>query len=133
MTDAPTVRAWWCERMPVFAAAADRFGWAGRLDAAAADIANGTPIADAIAAHRLPLDPADAVEDEDVETMKGADPTDLSALGVPGFVVRGSYRCPATPACGRAATADPDTGRAPRCWVTDRQMVRRLPRFGGRG
>jgi hypothetical protein len=131
--DAADLRAWWCGRLPFFAAAADRFGWQGRLDAAAADIAAGTPITEAIATHRLPVDPADAgAAGRRPETMKGTDPVDLTALGVPAVAVRGPYRCPASTPCGRTAAADPATGRAPRCWLADQQMVRRLPRFGGR-
>ncbi|WP_431970147.1 hypothetical protein [Nocardia sp. bgisy134] len=126
-----TARAWWCENLPAFTEIAEQAGWRGALDAAVADIAAGTAVAEAIRDRGLPVDPAEAVTPRPAPGDRhGIDPSDLDRFGVPAVPVRGGYGCP-TRACDRRATADPRTGHRPRCAIGDTDMVRRLPGLRG--
>ncbi|GHJ43517.1 hypothetical protein Cs7R123_08590 [Catellatospora sp. TT07R-123] len=122
--------AWWCENLPRFTEHADEYRWRHLLDAANADIRAGVPVADALAAHHLPIDPVD-----DLSHQKSwYDPANLDGLRpVQAVPVVGRYTCPAAVRrCGRRDDPDRATGHEPRCGLHGLPMTRHAPPTGGR-
>jgi hypothetical protein len=120
--DDAELTGWLCAHLPDLAAAAGRDRWAHKLDAAIADIHSGTPVAQALAYHHLPIDSA-AASDEQARIAKG-DPGVLNQLNIDPVAVTGNYTCPATPPCPRRAQRDAD-GHEPRCGVHGKTMTLR--------
>ena len=121
-SDDADLTAWLCTQMPRLAAEASRHRWAHKLDAALADIRVGTPAAQALADHHLPIDPA-AASSEQARIARG-DPGVLEELNIDPVAVTGDYACPGTPPCPRRAQPDAD-GHEPRCGVHGKTMTLR--------
>ncbi|CCH17830.1 hypothetical protein [Micromonospora lupini] len=126
MTTAPVddadLTAWLCTYLPALTDAANQHRWAHKLTAAIGDIRAGTPVAQALANHHLPIDIA-AAGAEQVRISRG-DPGLLDDLNIDPVAVTGPYTCPATPPCPRRG--QPDThGHQPRCGVRGTTMTLR--------
>lgn len=120
--DDSDLTAWLCTHLPRLAVDAARHRWAHKLDAALADIRAGTPAAQALTTHHLPIDPSSASR-EQARIARG-DPGVLDTLGIDPVNVTGAYTCPATPPCPRRAQPGPD-GHEPRCGVHGKTMTLR--------
>jgi hypothetical protein len=114
--------AWLCTHLPRLADAADQHRWASQLAAAVADIRAGTPTAEALANHRLPVDISTAAAEQ--AGISRGDPGILKDLNIDPVTVTGPYTCPADPPCGRRAQPDAQ-GHEPRCGVHGRIMTLR--------
>jgi hypothetical protein len=113
---------WLCIYLPTLAAAAEQNRWRHKLDAALDDIRTGTPVAQALADHHLPVD-LDAARGEQARISRG-DPAVLDGLNIDPVAVTGDYTCPGRPGCPRRAGPDP-AGHQPRCGIHNKTMILR--------
>jgi hypothetical protein len=120
--DNADLTAWLCTHLPRLSDAADQHRWAHQLAAALADIRVGTPAAQALADHHLPVDVSTAAA-EQARITRG-EPGVIEDLKIDPITVTGPYTCPADPPCGRRAQRDAQ-GHEPRCGVRDRTMILR--------
>jgi hypothetical protein len=114
--------AWMCHQLPRLTAEANRHRWAHKLDAALDDIRGGTPVAQALTDHHLPVDTT-AASNEQARIARG-DPGVLDELHIDPVAVTGNYTCPRRPRCSRHAQPGPN-GHEPRCGVHNTTMILR--------
>ena len=117
--DNADLTAWLCTHLPTLTDAAAQYRWTHELAGALADIRAGTPTAQALANHHLPVDISTAAAEQ--ARISRGDPGILEDLNIDPVTVTGPYTCPADPPCARRAPPDAQ-GHEPRCGVHGRTM-----------
>lgn len=102
-----------CASLPMLREQAEGGFWTDTLDMYVADLVGGESAV--VVWERLGLNPKDHT------TRDGGGPDDLVGDLWPAPSLVGDYQCPLR-RCPRRAGRD-DTGRPPRCWLTDEQML----------